>query len=65
MRVEQIEVHAATVCRHLGYDTQVLSCVPSTPAVVGARVSSGYLIVEIVPLPGRRLPDTVTVHLAQ
>jgi len=41
----------------------VLGVVPSELAICSARLENGRLIVELLALPGRSLPKTVTVHL--
>ena len=43
-----------------GY-TEIVSCVASHPAVTGCRIEGRDLIIEVMPLPGRAMPDTVTV----
>jgi len=50
-------------------DTEVGSCqyvtgiVPSAPAVCSATLENGRLSVHIVALPGRALPERITVRL--
>ena len=44
--------------------TKVVGCVPSHPAVVGATIREERLVVEVVALPGKGLPATVTVLIA-
>jgi len=41
----------------------VLGIVSSHPAVCSAKLMDGVLIIDIVPLPGLSMPETVTVQL--
>jgi hypothetical protein len=63
MHPETFEVHAGKLLHDVGYDTRVVACLPSEPAICGADTEDGILRVEIVALPGRNLPRSVTVLL--
>lgn len=66
MQIHQISLGGRSIIRLRDEQLHgdLMSCLPSEPAICSAFQQDGQQIIEVTPLPGRSLPSVLTVVMS-